>query len=316
MIELNLKTETREQEIIKQYLQENTSEVLADKINNGVKIVKDSKNLINKKDLNGFMKYASSEAIKLAEKGANCACIEDKVVFGWAIHYFEEDTIEGNLYNEDGTDYKPVTTKTETPKVESKPIQKKPAKQQTTLFDLMNLEQPKEEIEEPPIEYDEVEKTDNNIDEFTEQEIDEELDNVAKSIETPKQEPQIKEFYRLYHEQELTYPDIVVLIRLGDFYEAYNENAKRIAEVLNLILTSQDVGLENKVALAGFPVHVKDKYLEKIQKYYTVLIIENDEINFYEKIEEKCPLQNEIQTIDKDCMKMLYTILDGKITIK
>ena len=319
MIELNLTTSNKEQEIIKQYLQENASEMLANKINNGVKFVKDNVNLINKKDLNSFMKYAYEEARKLAEKGSNCACIEDKVVFGWAIHYFEEDTIEGTLYNEDGTEYKPVTKKTETPKVESKRIQKKPEKQQASLFDLFSTidsnEPTKEEIEEPPIEY-EVAEADNNIDEFSEKEIDEELDNVAKSIKTPKQEPQIKEFYRIYHEQELTYPDVVVLTRLGDFYEAYNENAKRIANILNLILTSRDVGLENKVTLAGFPIHIKDKYLEKIQKFYTVLIIENDEINFYEKLEEKCPLQNEIQTIDKDYMKMLYTILDGKITIK
>ena len=39
MIELNLKAETKEQELIKTYLQENVSEVLAEKINNGVKIV-------------------------------------------------------------------------------------------------------------------------------------------------------------------------------------------------------------------------------------------------------------------------------------
>lgn len=166
MIELNLTTSNKEQEIIKQYLQENASEVLANKINNGVKIVKENNTLINKKDLNGFMKYASSEARKLAEKGSNCACIEDKVVFGWAIHYFEEDTIEGILYNEDGTEYKPVTKKTETPEVENKPIQKKPEKQQATLFDLMSFdtsqkqekveenEPTTEELNEPPIEYD------------------------------------------------------------------------------------------------------------------------------------------------------------------
>lgn len=68
MIELNLTTSNKEQKIIKRYLQENASEVLANKINNGVKIVKDNVNLTNKKDLNGFMKYASSEARKLAEK--------------------------------------------------------------------------------------------------------------------------------------------------------------------------------------------------------------------------------------------------------
>lgn len=143
MIELNLQTSNKQEEIIKEYLENNVSEVLSDKINNGVKIVKDNKTLINKKTLSGFMKYAYEEARKLAEKGSNCACIEDKVVFGWAIHYFEEDAIEGNLYNEDGTEYK-VEIKTTAPKVEVKQ-QKKVESKQSTLFDLMNLEQPKEE---------------------------------------------------------------------------------------------------------------------------------------------------------------------------
>ena len=185
MIELNLNATTKEQELIKQYLQENISKVLAEKINNGVKIVKDSKTLINKKDLDGFMKYANDEARKLAEKNTNCACIEDKVVYGWSIHYFEEDSLEGNLYNEDGTEYK-VEIKKTTPKIESKPEPKKPEKQQTTLFDLMattDKEEPtKQDLEEPPIEYDEVEETDNDIEDFSEQEIDEELDKVANEI--------------------------------------------------------------------------------------------------------------------------------------
>lgn len=194
-MKLNLETKTKEQELIKQYLEENTSETLASKINNGVKIVKDNKTLINKKDLNGFMNYANQEARKLAEKGSNCACIEDKVVYGWAIHYFEEDTIEGKLYNEDGTEYK-VEIKKTTPKVESKPEPKKPKKQQATLFDLMSFdtsqkqekveenEPTTEELNEPPIEYDEVEETDNDIEDFSEQEIDEELDKVSNEVIT------------------------------------------------------------------------------------------------------------------------------------
>ena len=141
MIKLNLETKTKEQEIIKQYLEENVSEILADKINNGVKITKDNKTLINKKDLNTFIKYACEEAKKQAEKGANCACIEDKIVFAWAIHYFEEDTIEGNLYNEDGTEFKTATPKP-SPKVEVKT--KKVENKQPTLFDFMSNEKPLE----------------------------------------------------------------------------------------------------------------------------------------------------------------------------
>ena len=192
-MKLNLETKTKEQEILKQYLEENVSELLAEKINNGVKIQKDNKTLLNKKNLDTFIKYASEEARKLAEKDANCACIEDKTVFSWAIHYFEENDIVGNLYNEDGTEYN-VEVKKTTPKTEPKKQEKKPEKQQATLFDLMSFdtaqnqekieenEQTTEELNEPPIEYDEVEETDNDIEDFSEQEIDKELDKVANEI--------------------------------------------------------------------------------------------------------------------------------------
>lgn len=181
MIELDLETQSDAEKQVKEYLENNVSETLAEKINNGVQIVKDNKTLINKKTLSGFMKYASNEAKKLAENGANCTCIEDATVFGWAIHYFEEETIEEKLYNEDGSEYKiEVKTTKPTPKVETP---KKKQSKQSTLFDLMNFDNngpTKEELEQPPIEYDEVE--DNDIDDFSEQEIDEALDEVDKEL--------------------------------------------------------------------------------------------------------------------------------------
>ena len=99
MPKLNLKTKNEAQELVKAYLEENASEILADKINNGVRIQKDGKTLINKKTLDGFISYATGEARKISEKGANSACVGQSVVFGWAVHFFEEDSIEGTLYN-------------------------------------------------------------------------------------------------------------------------------------------------------------------------------------------------------------------------
>lgn len=142
MIELKLETKTKEQELVKQYLENNASEMLADKINNGVKIVKNDITLISKKDLDGFMKFASDEARKLAEKDANCACIEDKTVYGWAVHFFEEDSIEGKLYNLDGTEYKAPKTKVEkktTPLTTPKKVE---SPKQPTLFDWFEDKEP------------------------------------------------------------------------------------------------------------------------------------------------------------------------------
>lgn len=42
--------------------------------------------------MKGFFSYARGEAQKLAING--CACVEDKAVFGWAVHFFEEDEIK------------------------------------------------------------------------------------------------------------------------------------------------------------------------------------------------------------------------------
>lgn len=136
-MKLNLEAKTKAQQLVKEYLENNASDALAEKINGGAKVIKDGKTLINKKTLDGFMKYATEEARKLAEKGANSACVEDEVVFGWAIHYFEEDAIEGTLYSEDGTEYKKQSSVTaKVSKVNKAPA--KPAqKPQFSMFDML-----------------------------------------------------------------------------------------------------------------------------------------------------------------------------------
>ena len=136
MIKLNLETKNNEEEKVKNYLEENVSEVLAEKINNGVKKIKDNKTLISKKDLNNFMKYAANEARKSAVN--NCAIIEDEIVFGWAIHYFEEDEIEGILYNEDGSKFEPKNEIKKQVKNENKIEEIKPKKEEKNNYSLFD----------------------------------------------------------------------------------------------------------------------------------------------------------------------------------
>ena len=136
-MKLKLEAKTKAQQLVKEYLENNVSPPLAKKINIGAKIVKDGKTLINTKTLDGFMKYATEEARKLAEKGANSACVEDEVVIGWAIHYFEEDDIEGTLYSEDGTEYKKQSSVTaKAPKVNNSSA-KTAQKPQLSMFDML-----------------------------------------------------------------------------------------------------------------------------------------------------------------------------------
>ena len=187
MITLNLETKNKEQEIIKHFLEENASDILADKINNGVQIQKDNKTLINKKTLDTFMKYACEEARKLASKSTNATCIEDKTVFGWAIHYFEEDSIEGIFYNEDGTEYKNEISAP--PKIE-KSVKPKPENKQATLFDLMDISTNKEERVEninEVLKEDEIINEDNEIIDYETGEIKQETNSPIDDIDIHNQ---------------------------------------------------------------------------------------------------------------------------------
>lgn len=157
---LNLDAKANEERKVKAYLEVNASEMLAEKINNGVRIQKDGKTLLNKKTLAGFMKFACDEAKKQAGKGTQSACIDDAVVYGWAVHYFEEDSIEGTLYNEDGTEYKKQPgVATKAPAVKYTPPKPQP-KPQMSMFDLLDAK---------PEEPDEDEPTDEEIREAAEQ---------------------------------------------------------------------------------------------------------------------------------------------------
>lgn len=264
-MELRLKANNKQEEIILAYLQENASETLAEKINNGTPFEKDGKPLTNLKTLSGFMKYACEEARKLAEKGANCAYVEDNVVFGWAIHYFEEDSIEGTLYTIDGEEYKPVPKKTA-----SKPIPKPEPKK----------EQPKSNFQFSL--FDQFEETD-----VPEPIVEEKEEPVVEPVvETVIEKPKGNPMYLKYSEYQAEHPSAIVAYRLGDFYEVFGENAVMVGNELELTITSRDVGLENRIPMIGFPYHAAEMYFAKIVKKHDLYIIENDtEKQYMEKLE-------------------------------
>ena len=165
MIELNLTATDSGQTKVLAYLKENASETLADKINNGTPFEKDGKPLINKKSLAGFMKYACDEARKLAVKGTSSACVDDDTVYGWAIHYFEEDSIEGTLYTIDGEEYKPAPKKTvNTKPITVKPQPPKPQNLQFSIFDKFDTTDVKDTVND-----DLTTESDTDNDEFTEE---------------------------------------------------------------------------------------------------------------------------------------------------
>ena len=322
MITLNLTAKNTEQEVVKQYLEENVSEMLAEKINNGVAIEKDGKTLINRKTLDGFMKYATDEAKKQAEKGASSACVRSDVVFGWAIHYFEEDSIIGKLYNEDGSEYK-------APKPEVKKVAKtntnvttvkKPESSQLSLFDFSG--------ETPSVNQTVDQMVDESVDTEVESGCDEPIDVTIDNILSQEKKAEISPLYTRYVKLCEQYPTTIVALRVGDFYEIFGEKAELIAEKLELTLTSRDFGLEERVPMVGFPYHRVDVYREKIQEFSSVAIVENeDDVKFHlKKVEDRTDLRVDTETgevienardsrID-DLIGILFGILKDDVEVK
>ncbi len=71
------------------------------------------------------------------------------------------------------------------------------------------------------------------------------------------------------------YPDIIVLFRLGDFYETFDDDARIVSSVCDVVLTSRPVGADERVPLAGVPYHAVDGYIAKlINAGYKVAIAE------------------------------------------
>ncbi len=71
------------------------------------------------------------------------------------------------------------------------------------------------------------------------------------------------------------FPDTIVFFRLGDFYETFNEDAKIVSSVCNIVLTGREMGTGNRVPLAGIPYHAVDNYLAKlIRAGHKVAIVE------------------------------------------
>jgi len=71
------------------------------------------------------------------------------------------------------------------------------------------------------------------------------------------------------------YPQAIVLFRLGDFYETFDEDAKTTSRELEIVLTSREMGKGHRVPMAGIPYHALDNYLARlINRGYKVAICE------------------------------------------
>ena len=309
-MELNLKANTPSEQKILEYLQNNASETLADKINKGTPFEKDGKPLLNKKTLTGFMKYACEKARKTVDNGSPSACIEDSVVYGWAIHYFEEESIEGTLYTLDGEEYKPTVKVKNAQKSTYTPTSApKPQNQQTSLFDIISQE--------------------NNAADTTEKEEKPSVqDNTVPTEETPKVDTKqtLSPIYTEYKTLKEKYSDYVIAYRLGDFYEILGKDAVTIASELDLTLTGRECGLAYRIPMVGFPYHAAELYFGKIARKHNLAICENDkDIQLIDQInmddnrlidQDTGEILNQKDFKTDNMIKTLYSIFGNDIEVK
>ncbi|MEK6938762.1 MAG: DNA mismatch repair protein MutS [Nanoarchaeota archaeon] len=77
-----------------------------------------------------------------------------------------------------------------------------------------------------------------------------------------------------YQEVKKLHPDCLVMLRMGDFYEMFYEDAATAARELEITLTARGKG-DKRAPLAGIPFHALEPYLAKLVKRgYKVAIVE------------------------------------------
>jgi DNA mismatch repair protein MutS len=74
------------------------------------------------------------------------------------------------------------------------------------------------------------------------------------------QTPLMAQFFKIKE----AHPDTILLFRVGDFFETFDEDAKLASKVLGITLTRRSNGAAGDVPLAGFPHHAIDTYLPKL----------------------------------------------------
>ena len=64
-----------------------------------------------------------------------------------------------------------------------------------------------------------------------------------------------------FREIKAKHPDAILLFRVGDFYEAYEDDAVKCADTLGIILTTRS---SDRTRMAAFPHHALDTYLPRL----------------------------------------------------
>ncbi len=84
--------------------------------------------------------------------------------------------------------------------------------------------------------------------------------SMSAAPDTRKHTPMMQQYLGIKAE----HPDILVLYRMGDFYELFYDDARRAAELLDITLTARGQSAGEPIPMAGVPVHSIEQYLAKL----------------------------------------------------
>ena len=79
-----------------------------------------------------------------------------------------------------------------------------------------------------------------------------------------KEEKKVTPMMKQFLDVKKQYPGTIVLFRMGDFYEMFNEDAIEAAAILNLTLTKRDK--KNNIPMCGVPHHAIESYIRRLIK--------------------------------------------------
>src|SRR5215204_4855773 len=102
----------------------------------------------------------------------------------------------------------------------------------------------------------------------------------VRNVETDRDDASGKEgglvpSRRQYLDLKAQHPQAILLYRLGDFYETFDEDAKIAARDARITLTSRSFGRSGRVPMAGIPHHALNHYLGRLLRAgHTIAIAE------------------------------------------
>ena len=76
----------------------------------------------------------------------------------------------------------------------------------------------------------------------------------------PEDTPMLKQYFAT----KAQHPEAILLYRVGDFYEAYSDDAVLVSKLLGLVLTHRSNGEKGSTEMAGVPHHALQQYLPKL----------------------------------------------------